>query len=753
MDATKTTTVTLIQPLGVDPFIFPWGIHSLEQYLRNSKIPVNIDTWMFSNIEQNQDIYGKYKELAQFIFESLKWDGKRNFKMNSDPVFGLFSVLAVAGEAFFDIAKRHRLSTLKTFSARTIKEIKLLAADHAHLVMDRIKSVARVTPEKRQIWAFSVYDRTVYWCLSVAKMIKKHSPGSLIIFGGDYFIFRNAKHLITNCSWIDAVVVGYGEEVFLKIVEAVTQNESISALEIQGLVNLASLKRNEAGPGTYASKSSLKLIGNPDATLQVINIPNSYREPESIPLISYVQMETRPEIDVIHVLIQRGCSFGQCTFCTQIDKFLHFPLNRDHVFSDLSNLFGQIRRDHTRGKRPILIRFDADEHPAETFISILDYFQGSDSLPDDIQIYVTLWYQVKFVSEELGLALARFCRRNVHVTVALNFESLNPNSLKLMKKGHSPLKCIEAAKTVLDTGHDFHTNYLIHFPLETENSVAVEFRLLRDTLHLVEGRISLFPYIVNSRDDIYQHAKRYGVSVIRHSEDIWCKETFGIDLEFTFWGYSYKNLRRLSLDSWLRWAWLELLKSGEDGRSTGWRRGVLASISLFSGRFSFLRRRNLVRLLSKHSSGSDEQHIATSSTIGSRLAIEQQGDHYCLTKDYKRKGYQGAVTIDLNDTELSILRYLYRVRTWAQLVKQFSSQLKETELREICKKHQKIGSIVEFDNRLISTANDPGYWRNEMGPGSLDDMGIKAPVLAGNDGIGDPVLAPWTDTKSRSLGL
>ena len=61
-----------------------------------------------------------------------------------------------------------------------------------------------------------------------------------------------------------------------------------------------------------------------------------------------------------------------------------------------------------------------------------------------------------------------------NTAVGLTVESLNPHTLKAMRKPHTVLQAIEATKAMVDTGYTVGSKYMREYPSETSESVAEE---------------------------------------------------------------------------------------------------------------------------------------------------------------------------------------------------------------------------------------------------------------------------------------
>src|SRR5262249_55784883 len=146
----------------------------------------------------------------------------------------------------------------------------------------------------------------------LATKIKQRRPDAAILFGGDYFTFESAASLIRQCSIVDGVVVGYGEEAMRQVVHALQSGGDATEARIRGLVNRASIVRPEPVAPIFPDRAWLKSQGGDQDRTQIVNVPVTYR-PSAENNIKCVRAD---RADNLRVMFQRGCSYGECTFCT-----------------------------------------------------------------------------------------------------------------------------------------------------------------------------------------------------------------------------------------------------------------------------------------------------------------------------------------------------------------------------------------------------------------------------------------------------
>ncbi|NIM14257.1 MAG: hypothetical protein GTO45_19655 [Candidatus Aminicenantes bacterium] len=725
--------VILVVPLGVDPRIFLWGIHSIKDYLSKTCKFASIRLWDFRNDTFYEELNKHYSMSLSKLFLSMKEHQMNTFFGVTTSPYIFMGLAAGAGDDFFKIARLYKW--LRPSCSRDLRVLKKKVDEH---IIQKIGNYIKENQDAKRVWAFSVYDYTLFFSLHIARLIKQNDPKASVIFGGDYFNFQNAKEIIkgkriktdNGIPDVDGIVVGYGEEVMREIVSQQRNGTSLSTFQLEGFINDAYLQ-------------------NPHSRTEV-NTPKFYEKLPTEPIVSYARKDRSGEI---RVLSQRGCSWGKCIFCTQIDKERFYPISVDHLIQNIQNEI----KNHTGKDSPLRITFDSDENSIDMFIDFIKYFNTIED--PGMRFDITLWIQVKSFRKKVAEALAQIDSKKIRVLLKLNFESLNDETLRNMRKGHSPLQAIEAAKSGQDSGHSFITNYFTHFPLETDESVEREVKILKRVAHLFmppKGEGVFFPYFSNNRDGIYQEQDKYMVKIRRRRGDSWLKSIFGIDLPFSQWSHYYDERPKTGYHGrygLLTWTLYKIIKTSDaryrplQRAKMNWpipklrlkRRAAsfgiflqLNALIIFSyflllpfGKRKFFRQRtHLFKYLTKVTdtpiTGTDSEGALQASCRPKARMISKMAhvrpSHFFLQDNSLKKEYNGPEkkenwTRELHSNELRVLRYLYWTRKRSKVVETFKNEISEQEITEIINRHINLGTVVQFKDLLLSVVNDPGYWK------------------------------------------
>ncbi|MBT8423288.1 MAG: radical SAM protein, partial [Gammaproteobacteria bacterium] len=426
-------------------------------------------------------------------------------------------------------------------------------------------------------------------------------------------------------------------------------------------------------------------------TLQTMSVPDDYRSGDPDIPFTLVHRDLH-QPGVYRVLTQRGCSFGGCRFCTQIDRMIHFPFSIQEVTRQLEE---ELRNNPPQG--PISISIDNDEMTPPDLLYLVDFFE---SMPYEFN-KVTFWYQVKLFNPSIAAGLRKVKNPGIY-HFQMNWESMNPKTLKFMSKGHDPLKAIEAAKSVLDVGASFGSNYMCRFPRQDHENVAKEADFLAAAFHLGVGRMAVFSYSANGRDMISGSPERYQIEVTRNPANVWAKETFGTDLDISFWQYDWEATQGTTdrVDYWLAKLYGRIFS--KVSYDATWRAALshfpLAVVSVLSGRMGYIKRSwALFNIMRRNQTNG-----------GFRVENNR------LIRRTRIFGLTRTLDVKLSDQDVSLLRHVYLTTRDNDLDEWLSKRMSESAAAALLRRHEKLGTIVRMDGKVISVVQDPEYWSRRL---------------------------------------
>jgi len=733
----RQISLFLVVPVGLDARIFPWGANMLAEYVGQQKLPVEVSLWNVSRDKQIEALCDRNRDMLAQLVELLRPQPRAVFLQFGAEARRFLGVLAHLGGDYFPLGMAGRIFSSNRRAARVQRvlheRLERMRAEYHAYVSDEIRARIRNAGDAPRIWAFSAYDYTGFHCLSLASVVKQQDPGAQIVLGGDYFDDGFATEVVRKIPWVDGVVVGYGEEVLKDVLTECARGSVVSQVRSHGLVNAASLDALGAG-----AQWQTRFAGE-------------QREVGYEPATDHVRTD---ETGAVRILTQRGCGWGHCTFCTQLDRSVSFPICLDHLRRKARETLRSAKDvDQEQG---VFVRLDSDDNTPEVIADVLNCVR--ECLGPDRRFTIAAWLKISRVRRGMAALMAAGADAE-RVLLYLHVESLNSRTLRRMRKGHMPLQAIEATKAALDAGFRISTNYMREFPSETTESTRQEVELLHRVAHLYQSpRASFGPgtYLANCRDTIYHQQDTFGVKVRRLQGDIWLKEAFGVDLPFATWafGYAWKwswrpnhilaytSLRlahsfkqavitafvgfertrnpliwlpRMLLQHWDVAAWwmahnaMQVLTLNRDHKR---RRRILLHLGF------------LTRIFSEPAKPQNRDKQASAPVrrpwwfrfLGQCLFGRKVGRRSvffirdgALHKDYSVPGDRQAWSRQLSEQELLVLRQLYWSRNRRQLERELSGSLDSEQLATILAEHRRLGTVLEGDGLLLSVANDPEF--------------------------------------------
>ena len=645
------------------------------------------------------ELFDSYQGELQWLKSMMKDDAQSIFTNIGDTSYiGSYAgVAAGLGVKFLEVATSHHMLRRRNASRHreVANRLAQLKTDYDALIVTKIAELCLPDDNCPHIWGISTYDHTAFNALYLAGKIREHTQPTAVIMGGDYWDYRSAWKLMKERDLADGVVVGYGERVLEEIIKTVTTTEhrDVAQLDIVGLINKRTIEREERREGIFVGKKELKVVDSENhRTVQTFNVPMEYKGQGGLRPFPFKMVV--PDIrdpDLVRVMPQRGCSFGACQFCTQIDKNLFFSFPVEELLCQLKELFEGL----PQGKQ-VQIRLDSDEISEAVLVTLIEFLADYD---DQIKDIVT-WLQIKVASRTIAEALLKAGNASKW-EFSLNWESINPDTLKHMGKGHSPLQIIAASKAILDTGASFYSNYFLSFPRQDRENKEQELSFLLATQHLAAGRQTCFSYAANSRDDICRQAKDLGIVVKRKPADVWIHEAFQTDLEFSFWMYEWRTQLRMTR--------LSIVKRLFEASIRRVRRPSFPLFYLFAAGVAFLLGYGVfvkigrVYLWLARTSANAGEGKNTFSIKGNTLIRRP-------TAPPAPHGWKDCVNVDLSPEEMRVLRAVYWPATEAQLADHVSPHLSSLDLKPIISRLESLGAIVRYSNKMVSVVNDPDYW-------------------------------------------
>ena len=693
--------VVLIVPPDVRDSIFPWGATNVADYVAAKHPGIVPQIWDMSRHQGWKTLRSSWGKTVAPLKDTLRIHGYP-FAATDAQVLMLAACL---GGKFLSIVRRN--GAVGSFGNKLgHKELDELHHSFVSYVESEVEKISEVDAS-RVLLGFSVYNNTLFSCLSISKIIKSRFPNISLIFGGGSFTFDAARQVVNNAPWIDGIVVGFGEKAMSDLVGAYADGGNLNEIRVRGFVNAAFTAADQVDirlSNFPSKKEILKSYADQPDCLSLPSIPEEFLTRPAVPPRAPVRCDSHGKI---RVLAQQGCSYGRCTFCTQLYKRIFIPFDEEGLIRGISaEIASKLSQDGVHATHPIEISLDADDH-TDTFLEKLsDLLVSIDFKGRNVRLLFQ--YQVKRLNKRSLKALVRMNLHGIDSDrVHLNIESLNPATLKHMKKGHTPLKAIFALKACSDAGFFPYCNYMRLFPLQDDISVAREVYFLEHILHFFGmGRgywqAAGAGYSANNLDEIYSRQEDFNIVVKRYPNDIWLREAFGFDMPFSHWAFDWEERKPWS-NIGIK-AFQRIFSSSRRPLLRKFSDVIFGLVAFVFGQRSFRKRLQLWLYLKLVQSpgGPDTQR---------RFPIRRQASWFYLRNEILYKAYNSPLRSEswqlrLTKDEIEVFRFLYAPHSRDEVYGRFRNTIDKETIDGIVNRHLALGAFIEDSGTLMSVVND-----------------------------------------------
>ncbi len=556
--------------------------------------------------------------------------------------------------------------------------------------------------QKRVLFGISIYDITLFESLYLASVIRKIRKGISIIVGGDAVDIPTAKTIVERNKEIDGAVVGFGELILSDIMQSFLNGTEIRDMQFDGLINSKTISR-------YLSLADIEEIAAQQASIIRDQMP------------AYVRFDSKKR--KIHILARRGCGWGRCTFCRNTVKKTFIDADLAAAKREIKKALDELSVSENFNK-PVDFQFSAENNDIGFVINLLNWL-SSQAQTRKMKFNVWFWMTVRQFSSDVVYKLKGLTSNDdINLDISLAIESLNPVSLRNMRKGITPLQGLKSLKTLHDLGGKNNTLYFIFFPRDDLFGVAKEYYFMRNSLHLISAPRTHLKYIfyyANHRDTIFRNHKKYGIIIDFHN-DFWLKKAFNIDMPMSSTAADYSLMPPSTAEqkivaSWFRLIWKMYITPlqvpridrfpvvRELFRAFYFLPEILRHVftqAVFKD-FSYMKRNWIIGNLkywhkkSHSKNGRGDNRLPQFFLKDSRLIKKYP---FPFREDWSR---------ELNPLELEILRYLYGPRKSDDVIAKFKMHYSDKAINEILENHLRLGSIIRHHNKLMSIFHDPGY--------------------------------------------
>lgn len=328
-----------------------------------------------------------------------------------------------------------------------------------------------------------IYGSQLVPALTLGRMVKEALPDCHVTAGGGFLAYIGEK--LMNAPGMDAcldsMIFHEGEAPLEKLCVALRAGES----DLSEIGSLTWFDRREGKAVTVANPS-----GHP-VKLDSAPVPDF----DGLPWDKYFS----PEV-VVPYDINRGCYYGECTFCTL--PTVIGPGYRTRKASTIAEHVVQLR-DAVGAKH---VNFITDCMPPGMI----------QDLPDQLieaEANVTWWSDARvepraYTTEGAKKLYDSGCRK-----LLFGFETVTPRLLKMMKKGQSLKSTIEVASNCADAGISVTFYAMVGFPSETRAEAQATLAFLQEHSDVVR-EVSLQTFHIDEVAQTYREPEKFGIRVL-----------------------------------------------------------------------------------------------------------------------------------------------------------------------------------------------------------------------------------------------
>jgi radical SAM superfamily enzyme YgiQ (UPF0313 family) len=463
-----------------DPQIPPPGISCLKSYLQQHG-------WAVKTVDANVEAH--LKETYHTYFNTLK-------KVVPQDKQGNFYKIA------FDILHNHMMAHLHQKNEQEYLEaVKVLVYSTFYVDIDRdrvfklnrlievfyrhleIYVLRLLEEEKPGVLGISVYTDTLPASLFTFKLAKERNPGLRTVMGGGIFASDlavgspNLEFFLENVPYIDKILVGEGERLFIKYLQG----------ELPQLPKVASLK---------------------DINNEILDISSA-----GVPDFSDFDLSYYP---YLNAYTSRSCPF-QCEFCTETLQWGKYrKKSAEQVVKELLTL-------HRLHGSQLFLMSDSLLNPIVTDLA-------RQLKKEEVSIY---WDGYLRVNPQAGdRENTMLWRRGGFYRARLGIESGSQRVLKLMNKKITVEEVKSTLSALADAGIKTTTYWVVGYPGETETDFRETLNLIEEMADdIFEADCSPFWYFLNAQSGYSQWKAKSMPLYPEKTKDLFIIQTWILDVE------------------------------------------------------------------------------------------------------------------------------------------------------------------------------------------------------------------------------
>ncbi len=324
-----------------------------------------------------------------------------------------------------------------------------------------------------------IYGSQLIPGLTLGRLIKQALPDCHVTAGGGFLAYIGEKLMnapgISAC--LDSLVFHEGEAPLLGLCQALRDGTPLAA--VGSLTWFDAARRAVANPAGHPIK------------LDEAPLPDF----DGLPFEKYLT----PEL-VLPFDINRGCYYGECTFCT------------------LPTVIGpgyRTRRAQTIVEQVLALK---QRYRSRNFNFITDYMPPGmiKDLPDELirrEADVRWWADARVEPKAYNEAGARKLYESGCRKLLFGFETATPRLLKMMLKGQSLKSTVEVATNCAKAGISVTFYAMVGFPSETRAEAQATVDFLVEHSDVVR-EVSLQTFHIDEVAQVYKRPADFGVTIL-----------------------------------------------------------------------------------------------------------------------------------------------------------------------------------------------------------------------------------------------
>jgi anaerobic magnesium-protoporphyrin IX monomethyl ester cyclase len=330
---------------------------------------------------------------------------------------------------------------------------------------------------------------TFHKSVDIATAIRQRFPDILLVLGGTKPTLA-PKDVLDNHDIFDIGVIGEGEVTIIELLNFFKGHDYNRLQVLENIEDIASILGI-----VYRKKSDQKEIvytgKRPFIDLDTLPFPARHL----LPMDKYIPLPIQSKrLPVVHMMVSRGCPFN-CSFCCT-----PFTWGRDVRFRSPRNVVDEIKHVMKEyGAREISFWDDTFTANAKWLTELCNIIHD-----EKIDIIWSCFGRVNNMTQEL----AKTMKRGGCWEIFYGIESVNQDSLNVIRKGLTPKMVKDAVKATQDAGIEVRGLFMLGLPKETPETAQKTIDFAKE-LNVDYAQFTVTT--PHKGTDLYSVARQYGM--------------------------------------------------------------------------------------------------------------------------------------------------------------------------------------------------------------------------------------------------